>query len=54
MKLGGDLRAGTVNDDDLVPRGVKLECVPSSRRGDASAELDDDPGHVVYSAFSRT
>jgi hypothetical protein len=43
-----------VNHDHLVPGVVKLDGVPRSGGRDASAELEDDAGHVVYSAFKRT
>jgi hypothetical protein len=43
-----------VNDDHLVPGVVKLDSVSGSGGCHASAELEHDAGHVVYSAFSRT
>jgi len=54
VQLSGDLGAGSVNDDDLLARGVELERTPYGRRGDASTELEHDAAHVVYSALSRT
>ena len=54
LQLARDLRAGAVDDDDLVAGRVPLEHEPAGVRGDAAAELHDDAGHVVYSAFSFT
>ena len=53
-QLGRDLRTGAVDDDDLVAGRVPFEREPDRVAGDASAELQHDARHVVYSAFRRT
>jgi hypothetical protein len=53
-KLGADLRPGAVNDDDLLARTDEAQGSRCRDGGNASAELDYDATHVVYSAFSRT
>ena len=51
----GDLRAGAVHDDDVVPGGSPAERLDGRLGGDATTELEDDAGHqVVYSALMRT
>jgi hypothetical protein len=49
-----DLRPGTVHDDDLVARRHSRAHDVEGVGGDAAAELEDDPRHVVYSALSFT
>ena len=53
-KLGADLRPGAVDDHDLVACLHVLENVDCRHFRDPPADLDDDPAHVVYSAFSFT
>jgi hypothetical protein len=50
LHLRRDLRAGAVDDADLVRVGHEVENV----RDDAAADLEDDPTHVRYSALMRT
>jgi hypothetical protein len=43
-----------MNHDHLVPRIVKIDGESRAGGCNAAAELEDDAGHVVYCAFSRT
>jgi hypothetical protein len=54
VERGGDLWACAVNDDDLAPSVVEIDRELRADCRNAPAELQDDAGHVVYSAFSRT
>ena len=54
LQLRGDLRPGAVDDDDLVPGRVALAHDVERVGCDATAELQHDARHVVYSAFSFT
>ena len=54
LHLGGDLRAGAVHDDDVVPLRAERERGRRSLRRHPAAELEHDPAHVVYSALIRT
>ena len=54
VHLLGDLRAGAVDDDDLVAFLGQSEDAARSVGGDGAADLHDQPGHDRYSALMRT
>ena len=54
LHLGRDLRARAVHDHDVVPGRAQRERLVGRHGGNPTAELEDDPAHVVYSALMRT
>ena len=47
LHLGGDLRTGTVDDDDIVALSPQRERLGSSGLCDPTAQFEHEPGHVV-------
>ena len=54
VQVGGDLRARTVDDDDLGARGMQRDGFARGSSSDTPTQLEDNAHQVVYSAFSRT
>jgi len=54
LHLLRDLRARAVHDADLVAVFHEPEDAGRALAGDGTADLDDEPRHVLYSALMRT
>ena len=54
LELGRDLRSRPVHDDDVMTGRMEGKRLGRPLGRDATAELEHDPAHVVYSALMRT